>query len=51
MPKPDGDDRAEKGKHPIRIHYFEDFLGEELRLGWEGPGLKRTEIPMDQFSH
>ena len=40
-----------KGKHPIRIAYFEDFLGEVLRLYWEGPDLSREEIPTDRFSH
>ena len=29
-----------KGLHPIRIEYFEDFLGQELRLWYDGPGIK-----------
>ncbi|MCG8388955.1 MAG: PA14 domain-containing protein [Cytophagales bacterium] len=40
-----------KGTHLIRIPYFEDFMGQVLRLGWEGPGFDRQEIPFERFSH
>ena len=41
----------EKGIHPIRVDYFEDFLGETLRLSMEGPEFKRSEIDFSHFSH
>lgn len=42
----------EKGKHPIRIAYFEDFLGETLRVGYDHPELKeRQEISFEQLFH
>lgn len=37
------------GLHSIRIEYFEDFLGQELRVGYEGAGLTRGEIPFEKF--
>ncbi|MEM1134389.1 MAG: PA14 domain-containing protein [Bacteroidota bacterium] len=42
----------QKGKHPIRLEYFEDFEGEILRLGWEIPNANRRQnIPFTAFSH
>ena len=32
-----------KGMHPIRIDYFEDFLGEELQLFFSGPGMAKSQ--------
>ncbi len=41
-----------KGKHPIRIEYFEDFLGQELNLFMKAPGHdKREELTFDKLSH
>ncbi|MBT33626.1 MAG: hypothetical protein CMO01_28515 [Thalassobius sp.] len=40
-----------KGKHPLKIEYFEDFDGQDLRLGWEGPGVKKGEIPAEFLTH
>ncbi len=42
----------EAGKHPITIEYFEDFLGETLRVGYLAPGAEEM-VPVDftQFSH
>lgn len=37
------------GIHPIRIEYFEDFEGEALRVGYEGGGVKRGEIPFEKL--
>lgn len=37
-----------KGMHPVRINYFEDFLGEKLELDYSGPGMKRSPA---QFWH
>lgn len=33
-----------KGKHPIVVEYFEDFLGQELRLSWKKPGASEAEV-------
>lgn len=41
----------EAGKHRLRLEYFEDFMGESLRVGYEAPGEKMMEIPFEQFSH
>lgn len=41
----------EAGVHPVRIDYFEDFLGEELRLSWEGPGISREAVPFSRLQH
>lgn len=40
------------GKHPIRIEYFEDFLGEELSLYVQNPGDdQRRKVVFEQLSH
>lgn len=31
-----------KGKHPVRIDYFEDFLGEHLQLDFSGPTVEKS---------
>ena len=41
----------EKGMHQVVIEYFEDFLGQQLRLQYEGPGLERQVVPFGSFSH
>lgn len=33
-----------KGKHPIRVEYFEDFLGQELQLYMQKPGEQDREV-------
>jgi hypothetical protein len=41
-----------KGKHPMRIEYFEDFLGQELRLYMTRPGGKEREaVSFDILTH
>ncbi len=35
-----------KGMHPIRIDYFEDFLGEELQLFFSGPKMKKSPVSL-----
>ncbi|PIF00903.1 MAG: hypothetical protein CR994_04455 [Maribacter sp.] len=35
-----------KGMHPIRIDYFEDFLGEELQLFFSGPNLGKSPLSL-----
>ncbi|MDC6364428.1 MULTISPECIES: PA14 domain-containing protein [Flavobacteriaceae] len=35
-----------KGWHPIRIDYFEDFLGERLGLGYSSEKLEKTAVPL-----
>jgi len=41
----------EKGRHPIQIDYFEDFLGETLEVSYEGPGIDRQDVSFEQLSH
>ena len=41
----------EAGKHSLRLEYFEDFLGQELRVGYAGPSLEEQEIPFELYSH
>ncbi len=33
------------GLHPIRVEYFENTGGYDLRVLWSGPGVKKQEIP------
>lgn len=40
-----------KGWAPIRIGYFDDFLGETLRLGMIGPDGQRKEISFSELWH
>lgn len=35
-----------KGMHPIRIDYFEDFLGEELELFFSGPNMTKSPVSL-----
>lgn len=42
----------EKGKHPIRIEYFEDFLGQTLQLYMQAPGdQERKLVSFELLSH
>ena len=42
----------EKGQHLLRLEYFEDFLGEELRLYYQRPGEEAPrEFPFSGLSH
>ncbi|MCI4648162.1 PA14 domain-containing protein [Phaeodactylibacter sp.] len=40
-----------KGLHPIRVTYFEDFLGETLEIGYEGDGIDRRKVPFSELFH
>lgn len=35
----------EKGKHPFKIFYFEKNGSQDLRIEYEGPNIKRKQIP------
>jgi hypothetical protein len=41
----------QKGLVPIRVDYFEDFLGETLRVGMLGPDGEPQEIPFSDLYH
>ena len=41
----------EQGKHPIDLVVLADGKGRSLVLQWEGPGLKRGDIPTAALSH
>jgi tetratricopeptide (TPR) repeat protein len=34
----------DKGKHPIKLIYFEKKLGESLIINYKGPGIKKQEL-------
>jgi hypothetical protein len=34
-----------KGKHAIRVEYFERTEAEELMVSWEGPKVKKQAVP------
>jgi hypothetical protein len=40
-----------KGKHPIEIAVIQDTAGNGLKMQWEGPGIKRRDIPATALSH
>lgn len=46
-----GNVALQKGLHPIRITYFEDFLGETLEVGYEGDGLPLRRVPFATLFH
>ena len=46
-----GNIALQKGLHPIRVAYFEDFLGETLEIGFEGAGLDRRRVPFATLFH
>ena len=33
------------GRHPITVTYFQNVRSADLKVSWEGPGLKRQPIP------
>lgn len=40
-----------EGEHGIDVRFFEIGGGEALRLEWEGPGIARSLVPADRYSH
>jgi hypothetical protein len=43
--------RLSKGRHALRLEYFEGRGNESLRLDWEGPGLRpRRPVPRSVLS-
>ena len=42
----------DKGLHPFRLLYFEDYEGQELSWGWMAPGENTfSDIPEDRLYH
>lgn len=41
----------QKGVHPFRLDYFEDFEGEVLRMGYEAEALERREVKGEALRH
>jgi len=39
------------GRHPIPVFNFENKFGEMLKVGYEGPGIGRQEIPDSVLTH
>jgi len=46
-----GNIALQPGKHPIRVAYFEDFLGETLEVGYEAAGVPRQRLPFHKMYH
>lgn len=44
-----GNVALEAGLHPIRIDYFEDFLGQELELGYETETVDRRVVKFEEL--
>ena len=40
----EGKIRLEKGRHDIKIEYFERMGGQDILVRWRGPGMKRVEL-------
>ena len=40
-----------KGRHALRLTFFENRGGEELAVEWEGPGFGRQPIPEARLLH
>ena len=41
----------EAGLHPIRVEFFESSGGDGLKVSFEGPGIKKQEIPESVIFH
>ncbi len=37
------------GLHPIRVNYFDSGGGDGLSVSWQGPGIKKQEIPAERL--
>ncbi|GAE16813.1 transcriptional regulator, MecI family [Bacteroides pyogenes JCM 6292] len=35
----------EKGLHELRLLYFEDYMGQELEVGYSGRNIEETVLP------
>ncbi len=45
-----GSVRLSKGRHSVRLEYFDARGGESLRLDWEGPGIPAGRVPRSVLS-
>jgi len=43
--------RLKAGLHPLVVTFFECTGQETLGVAWEGPGLKKQEIPSGAYFH
>ncbi|MBR6432894.1 MAG: metallophosphatase, partial [Bacteroides sp.] len=39
----------EKGLHELRLLYFEDYMGQELEVGYSGKNIQETLLPDDRL--
>jgi hypothetical protein len=46
-----GEIALEKGKHRIRLLYFQNGSGKSLQIFFTAPGAEKKEIPAGLFSH
>jgi hypothetical protein len=51
MSEKSGDIALKKGKHPIRLTFFQGGGGKGLEVSYRGPGIKKREIPARALFH
>jgi len=51
MTEKSGDVALKKGKHPIRLVYFQGRGGKGLKVSYRGPGVTKQEIPAAVLFH
>jgi hypothetical protein len=51
MSEKSGDVALKKGKHPIRLIYFQGSGGKGFEVSYRGPGVKKQEIPAKVLFH
>jgi hypothetical protein len=49
MSEKSGDVALKKGKHPIQLLFFQGSGGKGLEVSYQGPGVKKQEIPAEAF--
>jgi hypothetical protein len=51
MTEKSGDVALKKGKHPIRLTFFQGRGGKGLKVNYRGPGVEKREIPAEVLFH
>jgi hypothetical protein len=51
MSEKSGDIALKKGKHPIRLTFFQGSGGKGLQVNYKGPGVDKQEIPAMVLFH
>jgi hypothetical protein len=51
MSEKSGDIALKKGKHPIRLTFFQGSGGKGLEVNYRGPGIEKQKIPAEALFH